>query len=199
MLATTDPATGKPIGRKITHQDLLGRFSLVYFGFTNCPDICPEELEKMSAVVTAVENRLGQVVEPVFISCDPLRDTIDRTAAYAKDYHPKLLTLTGHWDDIKSVCKAYRVYFTTPPNADPNSDYLVDHSIFFYLMDPEGRFVEVFGRNSEVAETRDKVLQYVKQWKDAGLPLDISNTKSRLIEDRGRNVTSLDKPFRPIV
>lgn len=195
VLATQDPTSGQAVGRKITHQDLLGRFALIYFGFTNCPDICPEELEKMSSVVGSVENRYGDILTPVFITCDPARDTIPKTAKYASEYHPKLLGLTGHWDDIKAVCKAYRVYFSTPPSADPDSDYLVDHSIFFYLMDPEGRFVEVFGRASDVPEVRTKVMQYIKQWKDAGLPISKGDVKETLTQDRNREVTSLAKPL----
>lgn len=192
VLATTDEH-GHAVGRSITHQDLLGRFALIYFGFTNCPDICPEELEKMASVVTSVQSRYGDVLTPVFISCDPRRDTIEATAEYAKNFHPDLLALTGHPDDVKQACKAYRVYFSMPSDAD--GDYLVDHSIFFYLMDPEGRFVEVFGRSHEVPETRAKVLSYIKQWKDVGLPLESGQPKQALIQDTHREVTSLDQPL----
>lgn len=199
ILAAHDPQTKKPIARRITNEDIEGRFMLVYFGFTNCPDICPEELDKMGAVVNAVEEEFGQVIEPVFISCDPARDTIPTTAAYVSEFHPKMLGLTGHYDDVKKACKAYRVYFSTPPGADPNTDYLVDHSVFFYLMDPQGRFVDAFNRSVELPETKERVLGYVQKWKEADMPLSISDTKQRLINDPSRELLSLEKYQPPPV
>lgn len=149
--------------------DLLGKFSLIYFGFTNCPDICPEELDKMSAVVDEADKALGEeLVQPVFISCDPARDTVEQTARYVADFHPRLIGLTGTYDDVKRACKSYRVYFSTPPDASPDDDYLVDHSIFFYLMDPKGGFVDAFGKNSTASEVTKKVLDAVEKYKRTG-------------------------------
>lgn len=129
-------------GYKVTHKDLEGSFSLVYFGFTNCPDICPEELDKMGEVVDSIDATHGPIINPIFISCDPARDDLSLVSTYIADFHPRLVGLTGSYEAVKAACKAYRVYFSTPPNADPKGDYLVDHSIFFYLMDPEGRECE---------------------------------------------------------
>lgn len=71
---------------------------------------------------------------PIFITCDPARDTPAVVKSYLADFHPAMIGLTGTWEQVKAVCKAYRVYFSTPPNVKPGQDYLVDHSIYFYLM-----------------------------------------------------------------
>ena len=74
------------------------------------------------------------------------------------DFHSSFVGLVGDYDAIKAVCKAYRVYFSTPPNADPNGDYLVGHSIFIYLMDPDGKFVDAFGQQVTAKEAIDEVM-----------------------------------------
>lgn len=106
----------------------------VYFGFTHCPDICPEELDKMAEMIDEVKKVAGNTLRPIFITCDPARDTPAVMKAYLKEFHPDIIGLTGTWDDIKGICKKYRVYFSTPPDVKPGQDYLVDHSIYFYLM-----------------------------------------------------------------
>ena len=71
---------------------------------------------------------------PIFITCDPARDTPSVLKSYLSEFHPSIVGLTGTWEQIKQVCKAYRVYFSTPEGVKPGQDYLVDHSIYFYLM-----------------------------------------------------------------
>ncbi|KAI0269381.1 h-sco1 [Gloeopeniophorella convolvens] len=152
-------------GKQFTEKDLLGKWSLIYFGFTNCPDICPEELDKMSAAVTELDKTYGPIVQPIFISVDPARDTIPQMARYVADFHPRLIGLTGDYATAKATCKAYRVYFSTPPGTKPGDDYLVDHSIFFYFMDPDGKFVEAFGKASTEVDVVERVKREVEQWK----------------------------------
>lgn len=113
----------------------------VYFGFTHCPDICPEELDKMAQMIDLVKESCGNIMRPIFITCDPARDTPAVNKEYLKEFHPDLIGLTGTWEQIKAVCKAYRVYFSTPPNVKPGQDYLVDHSIYFYLMGRSSMFM----------------------------------------------------------
>lgn len=155
---------GKPFGDK----DLLGKWSMVYFGFTNCPDICPEELDKMTVVVDSISDSHKTDILPVFITCDPARDDVAAVKTYVKDFHPSLVGLTGTYDDVKKTCKAYRVYFSTPPNTKPGDDYLVDHSIFFYLMDPTGKFVDAFGRSMGAQDVANKVRGYLDEWNEFG-------------------------------
>ena len=149
-----------------TEKDVLqGHFSVVYFGFTRCPDICPEELEKLSQAVTFISEKHGIHIIPVFITCDPMRDGVKEIAQYVKEFHPDMIGLTGTLDQVAKAAKAYRVYFSKPPNVKPGEDYLVDHSIFFYLMDPEGQFVDLYGKEKTVEQVQDSMLQHVKTWK----------------------------------
>jgi len=152
-------------GAPFSEQDMLGNWSLVYFGFTNCPDICPDELDKMTEVVKTMDIEYGPIVQPIFISCDPARDSVEQMRAYISDFHPRMIGLTGTYDAVKATCKAYRVYFSTPPNTKPGDDYLVDHSIFFYLMDPKGDFVDAFGKSNSADDVRQKVRKAVQEWK----------------------------------
>ncbi|KAH9054153.1 SCO1 protein [Lactarius vividus] len=152
-------------GKPFTDKDLLGKWSLVYFGFTNCPDICPEELDKMSAAVTELDKSFGPIVQPIFISVDPARDTLPQMARYVSDFHPRLIGLAGDYATTKATCKAYRVYFSTPPGTKPGDDYLVDHSIFFYFMDPDGNFVDAFGKSSTEVDVVERVKREIEEWK----------------------------------
>ncbi|KAL8277848.1 hypothetical protein RQP46_009667 [Phenoliferia psychrophenolica] len=156
-------------GEKFGSRDLEGRWSLVYFGFTNCPDICPEELDKMGEVVKSISATKQVDILPVFITCDPARDNVEAVKAYVKDFHPSLVGLTGTYPEIKACCKAYRVYFSTPPNALATDDYLVDHSIFFYLMDPQGRFIDAFGRSMGPADVAGKIAGYLDEYAEKGV------------------------------
>lgn len=137
----------------------------VYFGFTHCPDICPDELDKMARMYDLVEEKRPGALTPVFITCDPARDKPEVLKSYLAEFHPKFVGLTGTYDQIKAVCKAYRVYFSTPSNVEPGKDYLVDHSIYFYIMDPEGDFVEALGRQHSPREGADVILGHMNEWR----------------------------------
>ncbi|KAG4922149.1 hypothetical protein AAZX31_18G183800 [Glycine max] len=150
-------------GKHVTEKDFLGKWTLLYFGFTHCPDICPEELQKLAAAVDKIKEKAGIETVPVFISVDPERDTVEQVGEYVKEFHPKLIGLTGSPDEIKNVARAYRVYYMK--TAEEDSDYLVDHSIVIYLMSPEMKFVKFFGKNNDVDSLADGVIKEVKQYK----------------------------------
>lgn len=155
-------------GNEFTNENLKNShkvFSIIYFGFTHCPDVCPEELDKLSDMIEELKGHKIEL-QPIFITCDPARDTPDVIKEYLTDFHPSIIGLTGTYDAIKSVCKKFRVYFSTPPNVKPGQDYLVDHSIFFYLMDSEGNFVDVIGREVDAKEGAEKIRAQV----DAFIP-----------------------------
>lgn len=151
-------------GNEFTEKDLLGKFTLIYFGFSMCPDICPDELEKMAEMIDAI-NKDGKKVTPVFITCDPARDSPEVLKEYLAEFHPDIIGLTGTYENIKKTCKAYRVYFSTPPDLKPGQDYLVDHSIFFYFMDPEGKYIDVFGRQYDATTAVEKMKEHMAVWK----------------------------------
>jgi protein SCO1/2 len=158
----------------------------VYFGFSHCPDICPEELDKMAIMIDNVSEKLppsgskNPELVSVFITCDPARDSPAVLKSYLAEFHPSIMGLTGTWEQIKTVCKLYRVYFSTPSNVKPGQDYLVDHSIYFYLMgqfppprswaradrvDPDGDFVEAIGRQHTAEEGAKLITDHMSDWK----------------------------------
>ncbi|KAH7198059.1 SCO1/SenC-domain-containing protein [Fusarium flagelliforme] len=153
-------------GKPFTSEMMKGKHSLVYFGFTRCPDICPEELDKMADMLDMVEKKAPDALLPIFITCDPARDTPKALKSYLSEFHDKFIGLTGTYDQIKDLCKKYRVYFSTPQNVKPGQDYLVDHSIYFYLMDPDGDFVEALGRQHSPQQASAIILDHIKDWND---------------------------------
>lgn len=160
-------------GKEFTAEDLKGKYSFVYFGFTHCPDICPDELDKMAEIIDKVNEATGDpsLFVPVFITCDPVRDTPEVLREYLKEFHPGIVGLTGTYDQVKHVCKMYRVYFSTPRDVKPGEDYLVDHSIYFYLMDPENDFVECIGRQDTPESASKVILEHINDWKREGRSL----------------------------
>ncbi|PHH89970.1 hypothetical protein CDD83_4831 [Cordyceps sp. RAO-2017] len=151
-------------GKPFTNTMMKGKHSLVYFGFTRCPDICPEELDKMARMVDMVESKAPGSLLPIFVTCDPERDDPKALKSYLAEFHPAFIGLTGTYDQIKDLCKKYRVYFSTPKNVKAGQDYLVDHSIYFYLMDPEGDFVEALGRQHSPDQGAQLILDHMKDW-----------------------------------
>ncbi|PLN82526.1 SCO1 protein [Aspergillus taichungensis] len=160
-------------GKTVTEEELKGRYSFVYFGFTHCPDICPDELDKMAAIIDNVkaQTKGENVFLPVFITCDPARDTPEVLKNYLKEFHDDIIGLTGTYEQVRNVCKQYRVYFSTPRDVQPGEDYLVDHSIYFYLMDPEGDFVECIGRQDTPESATKVIMEHINDWKREGKPL----------------------------
>jgi len=136
-------------GNKVSNEDLAGQWLLVYFGFTHCPDICPDELEKMAEVVDILDTMSGTPrVQPVFITIDPARDSPAVVGSYTKDFHARLLGLTGPPEEVRRACEAYRVYSKQgPPDAD--GDYIVDHTIITYLVSPSGQYIDHYNRQKD--------------------------------------------------
>ncbi|XP_057947802.1 protein SCO1 homolog 1, mitochondrial isoform X2 [Malania oleifera] len=150
-------------GKNVSDEDFLGRWTLIYFGFTHCPDICPDELQKLAAAVDKIKERAGIEIVPVFISVDPERDTVEQVHEYVKEFHPNLVGLTGSPDEIRKVARAYRVYYMK--TTEEGSDYLVDHSIIMYLMGPNMDFVKFFGKNNDVDALANGIIGEVKKYR----------------------------------
>jgi protein SCO1/2 len=132
---------GKPFG----DSDLKGKWHLVFFGYTNCPDTCPTTLNELSLAL----DRLGKgrdAVGIVLISVDPERDTPEVLKSYVESFDAPITALTGSADAVAQAAKAYRVYYAKHPRADGGYD--MDHSAVIYVMDPEGRFVATFTPDS---------------------------------------------------
>lgn len=104
----------------------------------------------------------GDDVIPLLISVDPYRDTTEKLSEYVKEFHPKLIGLTGTPEEIKTVCKDYKIYNFVPENAE-EADYLVDHSVFIFLMGPKGGFLEFFGPDKSEEFILEKIEERMKQ------------------------------------
>lgn len=134
-------------GRMVQSADFAGKPLLIYFGFTYCPDVCPTSLDLLGAALDILKTDAPQAYEdlqPLFISVDPARDTPPQMADYLSYFHPKIIGLTGSEAQINAVKKAYRVYAVRRPQTDPNGNYNVDHSSFFFLMDGDNRYLAHF-------------------------------------------------------
>lgn len=150
-------------GEPKTDKDYLGQWVLIYFGFTHCPDVCPEELEKMIQVVNEIDDipTLPDLT-PLFITIDPERDTKEAIANYVKEFSPKLVGLTGTKEEIDQVARAYRVYYSPGPR-DEDEDYIVDHTIIMYLVGPDGEFLDYFGQNKKNAEIAGSIAAHMRE------------------------------------
>ena len=155
-------------GAPFTQDSLKGAWSLLYFGFTHCPDICPDELEKVAAVTDALAAEHGVAVTPVFVSVDPARDPPPVVGAYVAEFHPRMVGLTGSEAAVKEAARAYRVYYAKA-GVDPTrpDDYLVDHSIITYLLAPDAKFVTFYGRNVEAGPMTASIVERVREWEAA--------------------------------
>lgn len=149
-------------GKTFTDRDLLGEFAMLYFGFTHCPDICPDELEKLAEAIDMVDKWTGVKLQFVFISVDPERDTPALVKPYVKEFHPRMIGLTGDIENIKKTSKAYRVYFSK--TGDSSTDYLVDHSIIHYLINPAGEFVTFFSKSFTAEQMARSLVDHMATW-----------------------------------
>jgi protein SCO1/2 len=129
-------------GHAVTDADYRGRWMLVFFGYTDCPDECPLTLQKMATALDAL-GPLADQVAPLFITVDPQRDTPDRLASYLENFSSRLIGLTGSNEQIAAVAKAYRVYYSPAEHERSGAD-LVSHSTFLYLMHPNGKLEALF-------------------------------------------------------
>ncbi|MGE0849216.1 MAG: SCO family protein [Hyphomicrobiaceae bacterium] len=126
-------------GKRVTEQDFRGKFMLIYFGFTYCPDVCPTALQVMAAALDKLGPK-GERITPVLISVDPERDTPAQLAQYVKSFHPRLVGLTGSPQEVEAAAKAYRVYFKKVADPKSTAGYTMDHSSIVYVMGPDGQY-----------------------------------------------------------
>lgn len=141
-------------GETVTDKDVVTEPSLVYFGYTFCPDVCPLDVARNAEAIDILEER-GKMVTPVFISVDPARDTPEVVGDFATNLHERMIGLTGSPEQVKAASQTFKTYYKVHPAED--EFYLVDHSTFSYLVLPEQGFVEFFRRDMTPEDMADAV------------------------------------------
>jgi protein SCO1/2 len=127
-------------GHAVTDRDFRGRYLLVYFGYTFCPDVCPTTLNEVAGALDALGPKADRL-QALFITVDPQRDTPSVVRDYAASFSPRIKGLTGSPEQIAKVAEEYRVYYAPQRSEGAADAYTVDHSSILYLMDPDGHFI----------------------------------------------------------
>jgi protein SCO1/2 len=143
-------------GQRRTEKDYAGKPMLVFFGFTNCPDVCPSGLQTLTVALDKLGDKANKL-STLFITVDPERDTQQALADYIKSFHPSIEGLTGTPDEVKAAVKAYRVYAVKVPDATDPSRYNIDHSSFFYFMNANGEYAKHFPHSTEANALADAI------------------------------------------
>lgn len=147
-------------GRPVTDRDYRGSWRLVFFGYTHCPDVCPTALATVALVLDELAGDADRL-QPLFVTIDPDRDTTEVMADYVAAFHPRIVGLTGSPDAVAAAAKAYRVYYARAPlpgeTAADAGDYAMDHTGYFYLMDPDGAYATVFSPYDSAEDIARKI------------------------------------------
>jgi cytochrome oxidase Cu insertion factor (SCO1/SenC/PrrC family) len=149
-------------GNTVTEATLLGHVSLIYFGFTFCPDICPVALENITKAIE-MAGEAGDDVLPVFITVDPERDTTEAMAAYIAHFHPRFIGLRGTSEQTQEAVRSYRAFAkrseTIGPPDKAGGDYVMDHTGYTYLMGKDGKYITHFSMNAGLPEISQRLKQ----------------------------------------
>lgn len=153
-----------PNGRSITSEDFRGRFQLVSFGYTYCPDICPTTLVEMAAILKQLGDQATRI-QPIFITVDPERDTGKVLKTYTEFFDPRILGLTGPSALVRRSADNFKVRYAKVPNTHgDNQGYAVDHSAGIFFLGPDGRFIKKFAFATPVSEMLEQITEAFKQY-----------------------------------
>lgn len=147
-------------GRAVSERDFFGKFLLVFFGYTNCPELCPAGLQLISEAMDELGEEGGKV-QPVFITFDPVRDTPKVMADYVSNFHPRLIGLTGTVAQVSAAAKAYEVHAEIIEGKKEGPDYFIDHTALIYLIGPDGNGVDMFDHGISPEEMANEILNYL--------------------------------------
>lgn len=156
---------------EIDQTALMGKYQVVYFGFTFCPDVCPRELTKMANAMQLLEERgfkIGEDILPVFVSVDPKRDTPELIKKYIRQFHPEIYGLTGSPEQVAKFAKAYKAYFSTPGPGENADDYIIDHVTMMYVMGRQGEYIGHISTLENAAEMANKIAAMIREQGHSG-------------------------------
>ena len=150
-------------GRAVSDQDFPGRFQLISFGYTFCPDICPTTLAEMSLIMDKL-GKLGERLQPLFVTVDPERDTPEVLRRYTDFFHPRIIGLTGSPELVRRVADHFKVRYEKhlEPGAEAGK-YSVDHSAGMYLLGPDGRFITKFAYATPHQEITERIRALMRE------------------------------------
>ena len=146
-------------GKPVTDQAFRGKYMLVFFGFTHCPDICPAELQVMAAALDELGPKANDII-PIFITLDPERDTPMVVSDYVANFSPRFVGLTGTPEQIAEAAKAYRVVYSKFQEDKASSDYSIDHSALVYLMGKDGEYITHFAYGTPASQMTEALRRY---------------------------------------
>jgi protein SCO1 len=146
-------------GKRVSDIDLRGKWLLVYFGYTHCPDACPTALNNIALTFRDLAPQLRGEIRPVFITIDPARDTPRAMKDYVASFDAPILALTGSAAEVAQTAKEYRVYYAKNPEA--GGDYSLDHTSLIYVMDPNGRFAASLDSEATPAQMTARLRQLI--------------------------------------
>lgn len=149
------------LGKPFTQKSLLGKYSLIYFGFTYCPDICPTSLLTIAQTLDDLPEALRNEILPVFVTVDPERDTVAVMQQYVSNFHPLLVGVTGSSEQINKVAQAFKIYHAKVPSDTDTKNYLVDHSGYIYLMSKKGDYLAHFPHNVSTQHLADALRSHM--------------------------------------
>lgn len=148
-------------GKTVTAKDFSGRYLLVYFGFTHCPDICPTSLLLMRNALEKIGSKASKI-QPLFITVDPERDTPKAIRDYTANFSSSIVGLTGTPEQIKYAADSFKVYYSKMDDTRSAMGYVVDHSGFIYLMGPNGKYLAHFPFNAPEQQLIEGLKRYVR-------------------------------------
>lgn len=148
-------------GKTVTDASYRGKFMLVYFGFTFCPDICPTELQVIASALDALSEKERAALQPLFVTVDPERDTAAEIAGYVGHFHDSLVGLTGTVDQVSQMAGAYRVWFKKVEDPESTAEYTMEHTNFVYLMGPDGNHVDHFTFATKSGEMAARISKHI--------------------------------------
>lgn len=147
-----------PAGQAVTQDSFRGKYMLIYFGYTYCPDVCPTGLQTMAQALNSLPADKAAKIQPLFATIDPERDTLEQMRLYVAAFHPRLVGLVGTTEQTAAIAKAYRVYYAKEKGKEDLKDaYLMDHTAITYLMGPDGQFLSYFGHDTSAEEMAKKL------------------------------------------